>query len=252
MKLSSKKAPAGTQALQRGIAVLKAFTEERPEQTLTRVAEIVGLNKTTAYRLLSALEAEGLVVRVGEAYRLGPEAIVLGARASRARDLVAAGHAELAALAQETGETVTLEVLVGDDVLIMDEVHGRHLIGSMPAVGTRWSAHATATGKVLLAFTGARPDGRLARHTRATITSARKLADEMAAALENGWAMNLEELEPGYVAVAAPVRDYAERVIAAVSIGGPTTRLTRERLAAFAPRVKRTAARISQQLGSQT
>jgi IclR family transcriptional regulator, acetate operon repressor len=244
------KSVPGTQTLRRGIAVLKAFDEADPAHTLSGVAARVGLNKSTAHRLLGALEAEGLVVHDGELYRLGPEAVVLGARAARSRDLLSVAKAELAALARESGETVTLETLVGDDVLILDEVHGRHLIGTMPAVGTRWPAHATATGKVLLACTGARRAGaRLSKHTRATITTTRRLQDELTRVAQQGFATNLEELETGFVAVAAPIRDQDDTVVGAVSVGGPATRLTSARVASLATSVKSTAARISQQLG---
>lgn len=251
MNLRSK-TPAGTQALRRGLALLKALTDERPEATLTTLAHETGLNKTTTHRLLGALEAEGLLVRVGDAYRLGPEMAVLGARAARSRDLIALARAELLLLAHETGETATLEVRAADDALIIDEVPGRYLVASMPAVGTRWPAHATATGKVLLAFANDLPDGRLRRHTKHTITSTRKLADEFEQVRNRGFATNEEELEIGFVAVAAPVIDHANRVVAAISIGGPAARLTNERISAAAARVKRAASRISQQLGHRT
>jgi DNA-binding IclR family transcriptional regulator len=244
------KSVPGTQTLRRGIALLKAFDDSSPAHTLSGLATRVGLNRSTAHRLLGALEAEGLVVHDGELYRLGPEAVVLGARAARSRDLLSVAKAELAALALESGETVTLETLVGADVLILDEVHGRHLIGTMPAVGTRWPAHATATGKVLLAFASGRRAGtRLSRHTRATITTTRRLQDELKRVAQQGFATNMEELEPGFVSVAAPVRDHDDVVVGAVSVGGPASRLTSARVATLATSVKSTAARISQQLG---
>src|SRR3970282_1195809 len=143
----------GAQAVARAIAVLKAFTDSNPQLTLAEITRATRLNRATAYRLLAALEKEGWVARnkESEACRLGPEAITLGARALRANDLRSVSRAELEALAQAAGETATLEVLADGEVLILDEVHGHHLVGSTPSIGTRWPAHATSTGKVLLA-----------------------------------------------------------------------------------------------------
>src|SRR5262245_12218403 len=101
----------GTQAVRRAVALLKAFTDEQPEWGLTELARALKLNKTTAYRLLTALEKEGFVARSpADAYRLGPEAIALGGRALRSNDLRSVSHAELEWLAQITKETATLEV----------------------------------------------------------------------------------------------------------------------------------------------
>ncbi len=96
------------------MAVLKAFTGSRPEIGLSKVARITGLNKTTTFRILSALESEGLVQRAseGDAY-LGPELATLGLRALGATGLLFAAHAELPALAEATQETSSLHVLVG-------------------------------------------------------------------------------------------------------------------------------------------
>src|SRR5262249_22134948 len=143
----------GTQAVLRAVALLKAFSAERPAWSVGELARAVGLNKTTAYRLLSALESEGLLERApgGAGYRLGPELLALGTPALGVGDLRAASRAELQALAAETRETATIEVLVGGDTLILDEAVGGHVIGALPSVGTRWPAHATSTGKVLLA-----------------------------------------------------------------------------------------------------
>ena len=111
------------------------------------------LHKATAHRLLAALEREGMVTRdaSGDRYRLGPEAIALGARAARATDLHAASREEVTTLAAATGETATFEVPAGRDMLILDEALGRSLIGATASIGTRWPMHATSTGKAYLA-----------------------------------------------------------------------------------------------------
>src|SRR5688572_9728508 len=107
----------GTQAVARAVALLKAVAASPGETGLGALSRRVGPNKATAHRLLAALEGEGLLERGPfDGYRLGPEVLALGSRASGSSGLRAAAHAELAALAHATRETVTLEVLLGDDV----------------------------------------------------------------------------------------------------------------------------------------
>jgi IclR family acetate operon transcriptional repressor len=230
----------GTQAVQRAVSLLKAVSAVRPERGLTELARAVGLNKTTAYRLLTALEREELVA--------------LGSRALGSADLRFAARGELDALAQATRETVTLEVLVGRDALILDEAAGSHVIVSMPSIGTRWPAHATSTGKVLLAFLpdadrASRTAAPLARLTGKTIAEPSALGRELARIRERGYATSAEELEPGFVAVAAPICGADGRVVAALSVGGPKARLTAERVAEIARLLPASVARVAQRLG---
>jgi len=247
---------AGTQSVRRAIALLKMFSDEHPEWGLSELAREIGLNKTTAYRLLTALQSEGMVARspLTEGWRLGPEAITLGALALRSNDLVSAARPELEALVRETGETASIEVLVGDDVLILDGVEGPSLVGASSEVGTRWPAHATSTGKVLLAAEARRSGARrrLRKLTPRTIIDPDRLDRELERVRERGWATAIEELETGYVAVGAPVRDHELRVVAAISIGGPAARLTKDRIPELARRVVRTADRISRRLGGRS
>jgi DNA-binding IclR family transcriptional regulator len=246
----------GTQTVVRAVALLKSFTDSRPEWGLSDLARAVGLNKTTTYRLLTALEAEGMVMRSAQTdgYRLGPAAIALGGLALRSNDLRAAAHADLQALARATGETATLEVLSDDEVLILDEVMGTHVLGNVQSLGTRWPAHATSTGKVLLAhLPPAEREAALAaglpRFTASTLTRAAALRRELAQARRQGFALAREELEVGFVAVGAPVRNYAGQVVAAISVGGPSLRLAGRRLDDLSAQVRAAADRISRRLG---
>ena len=246
-----KQAYPGTQAVVRAVGLLKACAAH-PAPRLGDLCRSQGLHKTTAYRLLSALESEGLLERTeGDAYRLGPEAVALGNQALGAPRLREAARRELDALAEATRETATLEVLTGDDVLILDEAMGGRVVGTVPSLGTRWPAHATSTGKVLLAYRGnghavARP---LPGFTPRTIVDPAALARELARVRRRGYALSAEELEPGFVAVGAPVHAADGTVVAAISVGGPRTRLTAGRIAEGARLVRGAAARISHTLG---
>ena len=248
----------GTQTVLRAMTLLKAFSDERPEWGLSDLARSVGLNKATAFRLLNALESEGMLARNPrtERYRLGPETIALGARALRSNDLRSSARTILERLAQDVSETTTLEILEGGDVLILDEVSGPSLIGTSPSIGTRWPAYATSTGKVLLADLDAgernrRLPRRLAKITDRTITDRAALDRELAKVRTRGFATANEELETGYIAVASPVRDHDGRVVAGLSVGGPSARLTSARISTIVPAVQKAALELSRRLGAQ-
>jgi DNA-binding IclR family transcriptional regulator len=178
--------------------------------------------------------------------------IVLGARALQAIDLRAVARPHLRSLAEATGADATLEALVGSEVLILDEEKGRGLMGIPSEVGTRWPAHATATGKVLLAGAEgplSEPGGGLASITAHTITSWSALCETLSEVRESGYATNIEELDYGYVSVAAPVKDREGRTRAALSLGGSSHRVTRDRIPELAEFVREAAHRVSGRLG---
>lgn len=251
-----KKPPSGAQAVLRAIELLKAFTLERPERDVAGLAEQTGLSRGTVHRLLSALESEGLVLRGDRQgrYRLGPTAAALGIRALRSSRLREAVHPELVRLAEETGETATLEVLSERKMLILDEVLGARLIGASPSLGTAWALHATSTGKAILA---ALPQARaeallprsLKRFTAATVTDRAQLRKELSDIRERGYATAIEEIEEGYSAVGAVVHTAMLEPYAALSLGGPSARLSAEVLGELGALVKSRADEISEHLG---
>ncbi len=244
----------GTRAVQRVLSLLKAFPEDRPKRSLTELAAEVGLDKATAHRMLSVLEREGFLYRSPESgsFQLGPEMIVLGSRALRAVDIREAARPELEALAETTGENATLESLAGSEVLILDEARGSGLLSLGTEVGTRWPAHATATGKVLIAFAEgkiSRPAEGLPAVTDHTITSRNEWTKALSQVRERGYATNIEELEYGYTSVAAPVRDKDGRTTVSLSVGGSVHRVTQDRIPALAESVLEAASRLSGRLG---
>lgn len=246
----------------RALAILGGFSDTRSNWTLAEVSREHHLSKPTALRILSALELAGFVVRSGPAgaYRLGTAAIELGARAQRATTVSAAARPELEWLARETGETSSLEVLYDGETLILDEVHGHHLLGTTPSIGTHWAAHATSTGKVLLAAArdgsldpaqAARlvPPSTLRRYTDRTITSQAALERELARVSAAGHATVSGELEPDFVAAGAPICNHLGHVVAAISLGGPAGRLRGPALERAVALVVKAARRVSEKLG---
>ena len=152
--MRDRKTPKGAQAALRAVRLLKLFTAEQPELQLAQISELAGLNKTTAHRLLQALHSEALLDRNASngAYRLGPALMALGVQALSSDNLRLRARPLLKRLAEETGETATLEVPIDDTMLILDEVTGGHFLAAGGNVGTRWPMHATSTGKALIAF----------------------------------------------------------------------------------------------------
>ncbi len=245
MSTPRKEAPAGTQVVVRAVRMLKLFTPERPEWQLAELGDALGLKKTTTHRLLGALESEDMVVRhpARPGYHLGAAAVALGAQALRSSELRSRVRPLLRELAAETGETVSLEILVDRDVLILDEAAGHHLIGATAESGTRWPAHATSTGKALLAAMTSEErrkllgEGPMTRFTEATITDPAELERDLQEVAERGWASAVEELEAGYVAVGAALRSPWGEAVGALSIGGPAQRLDAKRLTVLGERL---------------
>lgn len=250
------KAYPGTQAVARAMTLLKTFDDDHPAWGLSDLARETGLNKTTAFRLLAALEREGMLGRApdGERYVLGPEVVVLGGRALRANNLRAVARPELERLAEETRETASLEIPAGREMLVIDEIAGGHLMSGVPDLGSRWPLHASSTGLATLAYlpdetVGALLPRALPPVTPATITGRAALRAELAYVRERGYSVADETLEVGLVAIAAPVFDHDGRPAAALSIAGPKLRLTAECVPAIGEQVRTAADRVSALLG---
>ena len=242
--------PQGAQAALRAVRLLKLFTNERPEMSLAELSRASGLNKTTTHRLLRALQSESLIDRnpATSAYSLGAGLMALGVQALASSDLRRRVRPVLRTLARDTGETATLEVPFEDSMLILDEVAGNHVLGSAGNIGTRWPIHATSTGKAWLAFdeTGIeRLADSLAPMTASTITKKTELQPQLAEIRRRGYAVTVDEVEEGFTAVATIIRGVLGDVLGALSIGGPTQRLTAARRAELGVTLCRAAQRLN-------
>ena len=263
-KRASRQPYHGTQAVARAVSILKAFEHSSAGLTAAQIAAKLNLNRSTVHRLLSVLEAEGLVVRESAfgdegrhtIYRLGPTLVSLGGLALRQINIRSVALPHLRALAQRSGETVDLEILVGCDVMIVEEVPGEHMlrVGVGDNVGARYPAHTTSTGKLLLAALSDDElkeilSGPLIAATPYTVADKQLLHHQLELARKQGWALAWEELEIGLVAVGAPIRGRDGEGVAAISIAGPTARIGKSQVKALAARVIDTARDISRDLG---
>jgi DNA-binding IclR family transcriptional regulator len=229
--MTDARPPQGAQAALRAIRLLKLFTNERPDMTLAEISKASGLNKTTTHRLLRALQSESLVDRhqANGSYTLGAGLMALGVQALASNDMRRRVRPVLKMLAKETGETATLEVPVENSMLILDEVAGSHVVAAAGNIGTRWPLHATSTGKAYLAFDEYgldRLDDRLERITINTLIERDAFQPQLVSIRRTGYAVSVDELEDGFTAIATVIRGALGDVQGALSIGGPTPRLT--------------------------
>lgn len=248
--MSETRPPQGAQAALRAVRLLKLFTIERPEMSLAEISKASGLNKTTAHRLLRALQSESLIDRnsATSAYSLGAGLMALGVQALASSDLRRRVRPLLKTLARESGETATLEVPVENSMLILDEVAGSHVVAAAGNIGTRWPMHATSTGKAWIAFEESGMDrigDELQSLTAKTLTSKEYFQPQLSDIRRRGYAVSVDELEDGFTAVATVIRGVLGEVQGALSIGGPTQRLSAARRAELGTSLCRAAARLN-------
>ncbi|HZO62991.1 MAG TPA: IclR family transcriptional regulator [Gaiellaceae bacterium] len=222
---------SGTQSIDRAAQLLVRVVENPEPTSVGSLSKWTGLPKSTTSRLVRALERQGLVQRDGARGSLspGPVLVRFAGRGRAERDLAALSAAALTALADRTGETVNLAVAGPLGVEHLAQRDSRHFLGGTNWVGRRVPFHCTANGKVLLAFGAARlPDGELDRLAPRTVVDRDALERELDEIRRRGYGSAVDELEPGLAAVAAPV--HAGATAAALSVSGPTVRMTATRL----------------------
>jgi len=243
------------QSVDRAVTILELLAG-RGELGITELASLLGVHKSTAFRLASALERRGLLeqTRGRGAYKLGFGLLRLAGAMSGQLELTQQSRPVCRRLADEVGETVNIAVLDGASAVNIDQVLGLSSITTYNWVGQRTPLHATSSGKVLLAYLPAeRLEEALAEglepSTARTVTDRGALLEQLAKARADGYAYTVGELEPGLNAVAAPIQGAGGRVIAAVSASGPSFRLPEDRIPAVAARVCAAAAEISRLMG---
>jgi IclR family transcriptional regulator, acetate operon repressor len=243
--------PTGTQAVDRAARLLTEVVHSPGLVTFTELAAATGLAKSTTSRLLLALERGGLVRRDGAGrFRPGEVFVRYAWQGGAEAGLVDLAQPYLDRLGEATGETVNLGVEREGMVEQIAQVDCTYLIGGTNWLGRPVPLHCAALGKVLLAYGAAElPPGRLERRTPRTITSRGRLDADLADVRRRGYAVTDEELEPGLVAVAAPVRSDGGTVVAALSVSAPATRLTPDLITGVAARCAEQAGALSAVLG---
>jgi DNA-binding IclR family transcriptional regulator len=233
---AAAQSPAGSQTIDRAANLLVGVLEGERPRAVGDLAAQAGLPKSTASRLLAALERNGLVEQEGNrgGFRAGPVVVRFAHRGLVASNLVDLARESLEALGDLTGETINLGVPGPNGVEHLTQIESRHFLGAGQWVGRSVAYETSANGKVLVAFGAAEAplDPELLARVRA-----------------DGFATTVDELEEGLTAIAVPVFGETGDAIAALSVSGPTLRLTPERLAELQPAITEQGLALSRRLG---
>jgi IclR family pca regulon transcriptional regulator len=244
---------AYVQSLARGLAVLRAFDAEHVQMSLADVARRTDLTRATARRFLHTLVELGYVLTDGSRFWLSPSVLSIGYSYLSGLSLPELAYPHLRELSARVGESSSMSVLAGDDIIYVARVPARRIMAVTISVGTTFPAYATSMGRVLLA--GLAPEeleAYLARQepealTGRTLTDRAQIAEKIEQARRCGWTLVDQELEIGLRSVAAPVVDAAGRTIAAINVSmrvGSTTAGVESISGSVVPRLRETALRI--------
>jgi DNA-binding IclR family transcriptional regulator len=246
------------QSVSRALDILEAFTATEGELGVTELSRRLKLHKNNVFRLLATLETRGYVEQDKESgnYRLGMKTFEVASVFTHHLGVVRQARPVLEHLAQTTGEAAYLGVLDGPWVVGVDMVDTTQPVRVVSHLGRRLAAHAAALGKAQLAFRSREEREEMWKlHappslTGRTLVDPLRLEEELARVAEREWALEDEELEPGVRGLAAPIRDYARRVVGAIGVRGPAFRFPLERIEAeLVPRVRAAARDVSKRLG---
>jgi IclR family pca regulon transcriptional regulator len=208
--------------LAKGLQVIRAFSRDTNALTLSEVANIARLPAATARRCLHTLEELGYVMRSGRMFLLRPRVLELGAAYLDSMDIESLTKTHLADLATRTGDSAALSVLDGTDIVYVARASTRTLVRLEAYVGSRFPAYPTSMGRVLLAGLST---PRLHEYFERA-----KLMKRIEEARRSGYAAVEDELAYGVVAVAVPVFDAAQRVVAALNSSSHSRKTTRVEL----------------------
>jgi len=242
-----------TRVLSKFRAVLDCFLPDNRPMTLTEVAHATGMPISTTQRLLRSLVAEEFVAKTDAGYTLGIGLIGWASAVRRGLTVIDAARPLMEALRDETGETATLLVRNGLQRICVAAVHSRHVISQRSEPGEVGPLQSGSPSKILLAWdpetTAAVLQRGLVKLTALSITDPDVLTTELAQVRERGYATSVSENAEGVASVGAPVRDTSGRVVAALCLGGPTSRITQEWLEGHHDMVTEAARQVSRRLG---
>jgi DNA-binding IclR family transcriptional regulator len=244
------------QSLGRGLSILEQFSQGTRSLGITAIANRVGLPKSTCFGLLHTLQGLGYIQQDRETgqYSLGVKAFELGQAYITGVDLRSLSRPSLEQIVEKYQETVHLAISEGQRAVYIDNVEASHAVTVTSRVGKECKLHCTAAGKVLLAYMADEDRDEvisrgLERFTTQTITDPQRLIDHLAQIREEGYAIDHQERNSGLRCVGAPVFNARGQAIAAISISGPNSRVTREKAAELGPVMRLAGLEISRKLG---
>ncbi|MFZ0543992.1 MAG: IclR family transcriptional regulator [Candidatus Promineifilaceae bacterium] len=244
------------QSIQRAAAILRSFTETEPELGVIELSRRLDLHKSTVSRILTTLQAEGLVGQNPETgkYRLGVGLISLAGVALGRLNVRAVTQPHLNGLVEVSQETVNVAVQDGRECVNVERVASPRQIRYVGWIGRRMPLHCTAAGKVMLTFMEPSEremliGGPLTRYTEKTVTTKPQMEADLSLVCQQGYAIVHEEFEAEFSAIAAPVFNYARKVAGVVSISGPTSRVGPGQIENFIEPLMETTRKASAEMG---
>jgi len=247
------------QSFARGLSVIRAFNTQHPAQTLTEIAQATGLTRAGARRILLTLVALGYVKAEGRLFRLTPRILDLGFAYLTSMPFWNLAEPIMEALSQTVHESCSISVLDGTEVVYVLRVPARKIMTINLSIGSRLPAYCSSMGRVLLSGLPLDELDRLLRasdlqaRTQRTVTGIDELKALIADIRKRGWAQNDQELEEGLVSLAAPIRNRAGQVIAAINVSGQANRTSAaDMVERFLPPLLEAAEKISSLVGLRT
>ncbi len=243
-------------SLSRGLKILHLLAEENRPLGVTDIADRLAVDPSTSYRLLATLEKHQFIRQEpSKKYTLGFGVVSIASALLRQIDVAAIAAPYLRDLMIGTGESAHVAVADGNRAAVVAQASAPGMLRVDTPLGSHEPLYCTAVGKALLAETEPlrirtlMGTGPLARYSPNTITNLEMLMTELQRTRDRGYAFDDEELHPGVRCIAAAVRDHSGKIVAAVGISAPASRLARERTVTLVPSVQRTANELSAELG---
>ena len=229
------KDPEYLSTLERGLRVLAAFDEDHAEMTLSQVATRTNLSPAVARRCLNTLVELGYVGQHGRQFLLRPSVLIFGSAFLSSMHIEQVALPPLQHMRDQTGDSASLSVLSGRDILYVAHVSTDRRFRLAANVGTQYPFHATSMGKAIAAFAGQDAisillEGELTRFTERTVTDPTALRERLQLVRERGYDSALDELDYGIVSVAVPIFDSNRNAIAAINCSTSTTRISQDEL----------------------
>lgn len=236
--------------------ILRLFKVGREEFSVTEIARLTNLPKSTASRLITMMADEGFLSKNPKTnhYRLGLSILSLGGVINSHRELFVEAQPIVHRIVDELGETAHICLLENEEVAYLFRTEGKDSARLLTYMGRKNPIHCTSEGLAILAF----QDDKLIQkylekdlysYTGSTIVDKNKLLEYLINVKNSGYAVSKDHYYEGFVGIAAPIRDYTESVVASVSVIGPTTRISEEKYPYFIEKITKAAEEISMLMG---
>lgn len=254
---SFKKSQDYIQSLEKGLTVIKAFTENRPELTISEAAKSTGYSRPTARRILLTLEHLGFAESRNGVFSLTAHILTLGYAYLSSQNMWNIAQPFMREFVEKTGESSSIAVLDGTEIIYVARVPTKRIMTITLNVGSRLPAYATSMGHILLAhlsqeeFNQYLEKAIFDQYTNKTITTKEDLIKELKSVCERGWASVEQQLEEGLRSIAVPIRNGEGKVIAAINCSAHAGRISKETLEEkFLPLLSKAGDKISKGLAS--